>query len=482
MKKLFYLILFLFAFKLQAQPPSKWFNKFGGSGIDIAYSVKETYNKQYIVCGSTTTYGSGAHDAYLLLVDSMGQKVWEKTYGGAVTDIAKAITVNPVDSGFIFTGYTNSIGFGGYDLLVARTDKNGNLLWQKSFGGFDWDFGNDVILAPDGNIVACGYTFNSKFGKTDGYILKVNISNGALIWEKKYGGVEDDVLNSVIKTSDGLFSLCGTRSTNGINNDFWLLKLSINGDSILSKSITSFTTNERCYDFIEDKANELIFCGALDTTVAMTEKYASYALKTDLNGNFISQISYTNGATPDERFHSICNSKNGNTIALSRKIFQNVFKLNCYILKAQNDFNYISSPTYGDYEDDEIFNIEQTSDNGYILAGYTKSYGASSEDVFVIKLDSNVLSASSVIGIKENNNTSTNFNCFYFKNKIHFQNPSTKSTTISIYDISGQLIRNGNTSLDFFETQLKTPGIYFVIINQGEGSHVFKFIVSANND
>ncbi|MBK6523605.1 MAG: hypothetical protein IPG08_15535 [Sphingobacteriaceae bacterium] len=131
MKRVLYILLVVLSLNMNAQPPSKWYNRFGGAGIDIGYGVKETYERHYIVAGSTSSFGYGATDAYLVLVDSMGQKVWDKTYGGVMADVAKAIVVNPVDSGFIFTGYTGSIGNGGYDVYLVRTDKNGTIIWQK---------------------------------------------------------------------------------------------------------------------------------------------------------------------------------------------------------------------------------------------------------------------------------------------------------------------------------------------------------------
>jgi len=477
MKK-YLLILFLFSL-LQgvAQPPSKFFNKFGGLGIDIGYGVKETYDRQYIVAGSTSSWGNGGVDAQLLLIDSMGQLKWSKTYGGVLSDVAKSVVVNPADSGFIFTGHTSSFGNGGYDVYVVRTDKNGVVIWQKSFGGLDWDFGKDIVFAPDGNLVICGNTHSMGYGKKDGYVLKVNLGNGALMWQKYFGGSENDELVSVLYTSDALFSLCGTKTTNDINNDFWLLKLSVNGDSILSKSITSFTTNEKCYDFIEDKNSNLIFCGALDTTVAMTEKYSSYALKTNLNGVFISQISFTNGATPDERFHSICNTKSDNTVSMSRKIFQGFFKLNSYVFKAINDFTYISSPTYGDVEDEELFNIENTSDDGYIMVGYTKSYQAVAEDIYVIKLDNSTLNSSSVIGIKENLQTIATQEFYYNKNKLYFNNSTNAETIITIYNIMGESVSEGVTNNESFDINLQKQGVYFAVLKNGERFSKLKFIV-----
>ncbi|MBK6523604.1 MAG: hypothetical protein IPG08_15530 [Sphingobacteriaceae bacterium] len=124
----------------------------------------------------------------------------------------------------------------------------------------DWDFGNDIVLAPDGNVMICGYTYNSKYGKKDGYILKVNSSTGALMWEKKYGDSHDDIFTSIISLTDGYISLCGTRTLDGISNGVLVVqKVNLNGDSILSKGSKVFSTNEKCYDFMRDKNNQLVF-------------------------------------------------------------------------------------------------------------------------------------------------------------------------------------------------------------------------------
>jgi hypothetical protein len=482
MRKVFYIaFLFLSVFST-AQPPSKWFKKFGGSGIDIGYGIKETYNRQYIVVGTSSGIGSGALDAYVILVDSMGQMVWQKAYGGALSDVAKSVVINPVDSGFIFAGYTNSFGNGGYDLYVVRANKDGNLIWQKSFGGMDWDFGNDITLAPDGNVVICGHTTSYGYGKKDGYILKVNSGTGVLMWQKYYGGAEDDELVSVNHTSDGMITFAGTKTLANQTHDIWLLKTNYSGDSIVSKSITSYSTNEKCFDFIEDHHSKLIFCGALDTTVAMTGSFSSYMLKTDITGNFISQVSFTDGAIPEERLTSICNTKNQDFICTTRKIQQVNYKLNIFALVMIDNFTYLNANTFGGSEDEEIFNIEHCSDNGYIMTGYTKSYGAGSEDVFIIKLDSNIANPQSVIGINEINSDLPDQEFYSYRNKLYFRNPMHLETTISVYNISGQIVISGQTNEMSFDPKIKEPGIYFAIMKQGTQSNKLKFIAETSHD
>src|SRR6218665_182260 len=111
MKKIL-LLLFMMAgmHLLNSQPPDRFYTKYGGEGTDKGYGVQEIYNRQYIVVGSSSSFGDGSTDAYLLLVDSMAAIVWQKKFGGVGADVGKSVIFNPADSGFIFTGFTSSFG------------------------------------------------------------------------------------------------------------------------------------------------------------------------------------------------------------------------------------------------------------------------------------------------------------------------------------------------------------------------------------
>src|ERR1041385_6448278 len=98
MKRICYIAAVFYSLIAVAQPPLKFFTTFGGDGVDIGYGVKEIYNRQYIIAGLTTSYGAGSADAYLILADSMGQAVWQKTYGSVFAEAARSVIFNPSDS------------------------------------------------------------------------------------------------------------------------------------------------------------------------------------------------------------------------------------------------------------------------------------------------------------------------------------------------------------------------------------------------
>lgn len=473
-------------FNLSAQPPSKWYNKFGGSGIDIGYGVKETYERHYIVAGSTSSFGYGATDAYLILVDSMGQKVWDKTYGGVMADVAKAVVVNPVDSGFIFTGYTGSIGNGGYDVFLARTDKNGNLIWQKSFGGLDWDFGNDIVMGPDGNVVICGYTYNSKYGKKDGYILKVNSGTGALMWEKKYGGVEDDEFRAVKVTNDNFIIFTGeTKSYADITGDIYFFKTNATGDSVLCKQLGRINTEDFGNDIVAPSLTEYVIVGGTDSYSSGMMDAFIYKIT-----NVGDSIWLRNYGKPnvDEACTKIAlaTSQAGSYTIVYGSIDFPFYKLDTRILLLESGGYYQNGGGIGSFEDEEFNSVITASDKGFLAVGYTKSYGSINEDLYIMKMDSiiNISASNSLIGTEEKTIEFKDlvvYPTFVSEEKSDVTILSSKEFNYRVYNLySHEVLFSGivkagqeNITLSF---ELLPSGIYFLQLNCNGRSQTSKII------
>src|SRR6476620_11855973 len=124
MKLLVYILLLFSYLSIHSQPPTKFYTRIGGSGYDNGYDVKQTLDNGYIITGSTSSFGQGNTDLYLLKLDSMGQIKFERAIGNHDNEVGKSI-VQLADSSFVTVGYTNSIGFGGYDVYLIKTDKAG---------------------------------------------------------------------------------------------------------------------------------------------------------------------------------------------------------------------------------------------------------------------------------------------------------------------------------------------------------------------
>lgn len=476
MKKILLLLILFVTLAASAQPPTRFFSKFGGGGVDIGYGVQESFNRQYIIVGSTSSFGFGSSDANLTLLDSMGQVLWSKSYGGAQSEVGKSVVINPLDSGFIFSGYTSSFGNGGFDAYIVRTDKEGNLKWQTTIGGQDWDFANDLTFSSDGNIVICGKSYSKAYGQSDGFVAKVNLTNGATIWDKYYGGNEDDEFNSIVLTSDGLISLGGnTKSYGDSNNDFWLFKINSVGDSINSKKFGTLNKSERCYDMMEDNFNNLVFCGSYDTSFYNTGKNDAYIVKTNLTGVFINEIRFS-GAGAADKFVSVTKSTLNNNYCFSRSVFKPGFAIEAQPFLTDFNFNYINSTTYAGINDEEAYKIINTKDDGFLMIGYTKSFNSLSEDVFVVKLDNTLLNAGNIVGIKEGIGvTKASEHIHLIGNTFFFDNIHNTPLAYKIINSIGAIVDSGLTDENHIQLN-KTLGrdLYFILL---ENKIPLKFVV-----
>lgn len=401
MKKIFCCFALLFSLQGMAQAPQRFYTRFGGDGDDIAYSGKPTKDGQYIIAGSSSSYGSnGNTDMYLVKVDSMGFPMWQKLFGGTGNDIARSVIQLP-DSGYMMAGYTNSFGAGGYDVLIVRTDKNGNKIWQNTYGGGDWDFAYDLLRGPDANFYIVGNTSSYGSGKKDGYLLKID-SLGNVIDQKFYGGAEDDELKSIITTNDNKLAVVGcTHSFNDSLGDHYFLKLEINLDTLFSRS---FGNEGSSYlnDLVQASSGDFILVGAETyTDLPFTQSYRvnmnSSATQIKWEGN-----SYT--FSGEESWKSVTKSITGSErVSTLRDFYKDGFKKQGSIFSNEPYAFYPSIVNeFGGTENEYMSSHEGTKDGGFICFGTTESFTSLLKDIFLIKLDSSISVYSSVVGYSEN--------------------------------------------------------------------------------
>ena len=392
------IILFFIGLVAKAQPPHKFYSTYGGNGYDVGYDVKQTLDGGYIITGSTSSYGQGNTDMYLLKIDSMGQKVFQTTFGGVSNEIGKSV-VQLLDSSYVMAGYTSSSGVGGYDVFLVKADKSGNLIWQKTIGGSDWDFANSMNATADGGFIIAGTTYSYGHGNADGYVIKTN-ANGDTTWTKTFGGINDDEFKSVIQTSDGNYALTGyTKSYNDIDSgDVWVLKLNTLGDTLWRKFYGQGQ---------EDFANQIIehpngqFFIAGGTKSFGVNKMNGYALNLDNNGNYIFQR-LDNTSTSYQSFNSIVISKRSNNLvnAMARETVGG-YGAQMKMLEMNLSLNYQNAIDYGSNIEDEAYKIIATKDKGYACIGYTYGFGSILSDIYFYKTDSNLVGSQSIVSVNE---------------------------------------------------------------------------------
>lgn len=206
----------------------QWEKTLGGSGHDWGYSVRQTSDGGYIIAGDTDSFGSGGSDAYLVKTNSEGNLLWQKTFGGSGHDWVSSVE-HTSDGGYIICGDTGSFGAEGWDIYLVKTDPTGNLIWQKNFGGSLHDGGSSAQQTYDGGFIIAGRANSGPYGQySDAYLIKTDFQ-GNLLWEKTLGGSNVDQASSVQQISDGGYIIAGTTRSFGAGNyDLYLIKVGLN--------------------------------------------------------------------------------------------------------------------------------------------------------------------------------------------------------------------------------------------------------------
>jgi hypothetical protein len=199
----------------------------GGSADDIAQAVKISSDGGYILFGTTFSFGAGDADFLLIKTDPSGNIQWSKTYGGTIEERGFSFHQTP-DGGYVLVGSTYSFGIGG-DILLIKTDANGNIQWSKIYGGSDYDWPYSLDRIADGGYILAGPT-HSFSTSADIFLIKMD-ENGNVVWSKTYGGAGFDWAFSVKTTSDGGYAVAGWTTSYGAGStDVFLVKTDGNGN------------------------------------------------------------------------------------------------------------------------------------------------------------------------------------------------------------------------------------------------------------
>jgi hypothetical protein len=306
-----------------------WDKTFGGSKFDGAYSIIQTQDEGFAVAGWTSSKGNGWIDCWIIKLDKNGNKIWDKTFGGRYWDEARSI-IQTKDGGFAIAGFTSSKGNGKNDAWVIKLDKNGNKIWDKTFGGKNYDRAYSIIQMIDGGFASAGYTYSKKNKSFDAWVIKLD-EDGKKIWDKTFGGNSSDAAYSIIQTNNGSFVVAGeTRSKGNGYNDFWIIKLDKNGNKVWDRTF---------------------------------------------------------GGSSSDVAHSIIQTKDGGFATAGYTGSKGNGKKDIWVIKLDKNGNKVWDRTFGGSSSDEAYSIIQTKDGGFAIAGYTESKENKKYYIWVIKLD-----------------------------------------------------------------------------------------------
>ena len=406
-------------------PVVEWSRTFGGSGDDWANAIQQTSDGGYIVVGSTNSndgdvagirgwFASG-RDAWVIRLDANGDIVWQRTLGGSGGDSVRAVQ-QTTDGGFIVAGHYESSGgfFSGNQNnpngWVVKFDADGRVEWQRSYGGREIDFINDIQQTSDEGFIFIGTTSSIReledgrpnifvrfttwlfgldqsarfFRGNDAWVARLN-SSGAIEWQKVLGGpgLRQNTGRAIQQTADGGY-IAAAQASNFRNDilslDAWIIRLDATGDIVwqrlLGGSGTDFVSSIK-----QTADGGYIVVGNSDSNdddASSNHEYPNgWVIKLDNNGEIEWQRLL--GGSGRDIFNSIQQTMDGGYIIAGRSnsndgdVSSNRGSLNGWIVKLDNNGEIEWQKTLGGSGVDVFDSVQQTADGGYILAGSSTS-------------------------------------------------------------------------------------------------------------
>lgn len=367
----------------QTAPDTLFTKTFGGINIDIGHSVEQTTDGGFIITGYTRSFGTmSGRNVWLIKTDALGNMQWERTFGGNNDDEGHSVK-QTTDGGYIIAGFTNSFGAGLKDFYLIKTDSLGNLQWERTFGGTNDDEAYAVLQTTDYGYVAAGVTSSFSSGGRDVFLVKTNDS-GNFMWQKNLGGLSSDGAWDIQHTSDGAFVIAGWTFSQGpcFLGNAWLVKTDALGNEQWNK-VFGGTDAERAYSVQQTSDGGYIFTGYTGSFGAGL--YDMLLIKTDNLGN--QQWMKTLGGSGRDYGHSVQQTMDGGFIVTGYTLSFGAGGDDVYLVKTDPDGNLQWFKTYGGSSSDVGYSVFETIDGGYVITGHTLSYGAGVHDVWLIRVD-----------------------------------------------------------------------------------------------
>ena len=301
-----FIFTYLFAVSLSAQKDTAFIYTFGGDQDEQGRDIELTADSGFIMVGATSSFGNGNSDIYLVKVDSNIKYQWSRAIGHFHLEFGHAVKQTK-DGGYVICGYSNSKGNGGYDGYLVRTDDTGAVVWEKYFGGFDWDKFYDVELTPDGGFMLVGESNSFGAGDADAWIVKTD-SLRNLEWEKFLGGKGKDIAHALISTKDGNYAFCGENTNeNKGQSSMWFVKFSNESVISINKNYPK-TQNEKAFGILEMKNGSFILVGQKQKMDSI--RIDESLIMVDNKGDFLKGIESFYGINEDV-LKDIIEGKNG---------------------------------------------------------------------------------------------------------------------------------------------------------------------------
>jgi hypothetical protein len=449
----------LFAFT-NASAQISFYKLYSGTGYDKGEGIVQLEDSSYVITGSSSSW-EGSSQAFLLKLDSLGNYKWSQQYGGPESETGKRVLYYK-GIGFYVAGFSSSFGAGDFDAYLLKTDLNGNKIWEKNYGKVNnWERINDAVIASDSGIVMVGETLNMNSGNSDILIIKTD-KNGDTLWTKQIGGEGIDVANTIVKKGENFLIGGEWYIEDSLVNKGFIIEIDPLGTILWQDTISHLSGHYVVTDLSLGIGKYYVAGYRLKPN----GKSGSYAAAFNNDGTIFSQYTIDNAQNPNIQNKEIMFNPVANKVAIgyytqNSGTFQDTFDL----VFAYFDPNYVDwvnqFTTVLNAGIDEIGQLLPTSDGGYVAVGMNTNTGAAQftlnggSNIYLMKVDGNANYPNSDGEYTLNQLVGIEINSELFKGKV-YPNPFKSEFTIEsdgTESITAVLINNLGQQVEVIDFQ-----------------------------
>lgn len=385
-----------------------WEHTYGGTDQDVAYRIKPTSDGGYIACGYTYSRDGDVHehfgnfftDAWIIKLDQNGDTVWTHAYGGTYDELAVDVEEIATGGYMVLCASLGSSGgdisnpLGSDDFWVLRLDVNGDLVWEKTFGGSSYDTPNAIVKTYDDKFIMAGQS-SSQNGDIsnplstsyeDAWIFKMDV-DGNLIWDNSYGGTDTDELYMIRETADSGFVFTGNTYSADVNftasnglRDMYLVKTDSLGNLEWADTYGG-SGFDYGYDVIEDANGDFVLAGFSNSSNGdITGNYGDYdVVNIKTNDQGILTWSKHYGGSGDDRGYALVETLGSNYLVVGRTassdgdVSVDYLDYEAWVVNLDLNGDIIWENSFGGDSVDVAYSVIQNMDGTYSMAGYTAS-------------------------------------------------------------------------------------------------------------
>lgn len=359
----------------------KFFNFYTDTGVDKGEGVIQLEDSSYVVTGSSSSFVNGSSQAFLMKVDSLGNHIWSKHYGGVEFESGRRV-LHKKDVGFYICGFTNSIGAGGFDFYLVKTDESGVFEWENSYGGTGWEKVHDALITVDTNIIMVGETSSNATDNKDIYIIQTN-QFGDTLWTRTFGGIGDDYATSILEIDDTTFIVGGRYfNEDSLLIKSWISKMHVDGSVYWENQ---YGVNQNSW------LNAMHFDGSVIRGVggkSGTDSYGidAYIMAVNENGTFYEESSPFNENRNE--YVGLIQYGDSDEFYRPKKSRQDAlpeFDDDIVVERMSPFFGWLSNYVIAHLDADVLNQIIPTNDGSAIMIGYSTGFISGGNEIYLCK-------------------------------------------------------------------------------------------------